>query len=125
MNWMKSPEALVKTFDEALPDDSRVQRRKMFGYPAAFVNGNMFAGLHQADILLRLDEARRTELASGHGARPFEPMPGRAMKEYVLAPPAFHEDIELLSHWLQAALDYVAALPTKEPRRRKPGTKRA
>ncbi len=120
MDWTKSPEALVDTFDEALPDDPRVQRRKMFGYPAAFVNGNMFASLHQADIVLRLDEARRSELTTRYGARPFEPMQGRPMKEYVVAPPALHEDHQLLARWLRSALDYTAALPAKEPRARKP-----
>jgi hypothetical protein len=45
MVWQKSPAALIARFDELLPKDPRVARRKMFGYPAAFVNGRMFAGL--------------------------------------------------------------------------------
>jgi TfoX/Sxy family transcriptional regulator of competence genes len=31
----------------ALPE---IQQRKMFGYPAAFVNGHMFAGVFQASV---------------------------------------------------------------------------
>ncbi len=43
--WEKSPQALVQLFDRVLPESPNVERRKMFGYPCAFVNGNMFAGL--------------------------------------------------------------------------------
>jgi TfoX/Sxy family transcriptional regulator of competence genes len=53
----------------------------MFGYPAVFVNGNLFAGLHQENFILRLSEAHRTALCSQHGAQLFEPMPGRRMRE--------------------------------------------
>jgi len=39
----------------------------MFGYPAAFVHGHMFAGLHEDRVVLRLDEAGIAE-AKQHGA---------------------------------------------------------
>ncbi len=45
--WKKSSPALIAYFDKALPDDPRVERRQMFGYPCAFVNGQLFTGLHQ------------------------------------------------------------------------------
>jgi hypothetical protein len=44
MSWRKSPDALVEKFSQIVPPDPRVERRKMFGYPAAFVGGNMFIG---------------------------------------------------------------------------------
>ena len=34
MAWEKAPRALVELFAESLPDDPRIERRKMFGYPA-------------------------------------------------------------------------------------------
>jgi hypothetical protein len=42
--WKKSPPALVERFEAIVPALSGAERRKMFGYPAAFVGGNMFAG---------------------------------------------------------------------------------
>ena len=39
MAWRKSPQHMIDLFDEAVPKDSRIERRKMFGYPAAFLNG--------------------------------------------------------------------------------------
>jgi hypothetical protein len=52
MKWRESPPELVETFDTVLPPPA--ERRLMFGYPAAFVNGNMFMGLWQEHLVLRL-----------------------------------------------------------------------
>jgi TfoX/Sxy family transcriptional regulator of competence genes len=110
----------MEAFDAALPDDSLVQRRKMFGYPCAFVSGNMFAGVHQANIVVRLPEARRGELIAA-GAQQFEPMPGRPMREYVVVPDETVADATTLSSWLEEAFRFGASLPVKEakPRRTK------
>ncbi len=34
----------------------------MFGCPAYFANGNMFAGVHQSSLMLRLPEDERAEV---------------------------------------------------------------
>ena len=39
MDWPKSPESLIQTFAEALPEAPTVERRKMFGFPAALAVG--------------------------------------------------------------------------------------
>lgn len=74
--WTKSPAELINRFHAALPKDPAVEPRKMFGFDCAFVNGNMFTGLHQADWMLRLPEADREALLAVPGARPFEPVQG-------------------------------------------------
>ena len=113
MAWRKSPPELERAFDGALPHGDRVERRKMFGYPAALVNGNMFAGLHQDDVLVRLPEAERKALLAS-GGRNFEPMPGRVMKNYLLLPEA--SDDRTLSLWLRKAFDHTRQLPAKGTR---------
>jgi TfoX/Sxy family transcriptional regulator of competence genes len=90
----------------------------MFGYPAAFVNGNMFAGVHQTNVVVRLSEQGRAEAIAG-GARQFEPMPGRPMREYVVIPPSQLDDRAQLSQWLDQAFRFAAAMPVKEPQPRK------
>src|SRR5437016_8744295 len=77
-----APDALVRRFNDAIAPLDSVQSRKM---SAAFRNGNMFAGLFQDSMILRLGEADRLAL-SKRGGRPFEPMPGRPMREYVVVP---------------------------------------
>lgn len=88
----------------------------MFGYPCAFVGGNMFAGLHEHRTVVRLgaDEAAR-RVAAG-AAVPFEPM-GRVMREYVVVPADTALDARALARWIQQAFRYVASLPPKAPRR--------
>jgi TfoX/Sxy family transcriptional regulator of competence genes len=113
MKWQKSPPELERTFADAFPDDPRAERKKMFGYPAGFVNGNMFGGLCQADIVLRLGDADREQLAREHGAEPFEPM-GRPMKGYVIVPKRIAGDAGQLRSWVERAFTYAALLPPKE-----------
>lgn len=122
MAWRKSPPALIAAFDGALPDDPHVERRKMFGYPAAFAHGHLFTGLHQENLMVRLGEAQRAALVK-NGGRPFEPMPGRAMREYVVVPDTIVEDKRALAMWLKRGLAYVGTLPPKTARRKTPSRK--
>jgi TfoX/Sxy family transcriptional regulator of competence genes len=117
MAWSKSSPELLRAFDAALPQRALVERRKMFGYPAAFVNGNMFAGLHQDDVLVRLPEAERQALLAS-GGRYFEPMPGRVVRNYLLLPEA--SDGAMLALWLRKAFDHTSQLPAKSRRSIKP-----
>jgi hypothetical protein len=112
MKWRKPSEELTRTFAEVTPGPPATPR-KMFGFPAAFINGNMFMGLHQEDMVLRLPDDARTELLRTNGARTFEPMPGRPMREYVVVPPALLKDRTKLSAWARRALDYCSLLPPK------------
>jgi TfoX/Sxy family transcriptional regulator of competence genes len=126
MKWKKSPESLVALFGEVLPDDASVERRSMFGYPCAFVHGQMFCGLHQEDLVLRLPPAERAKFLEQPGAEPFVPMPGRPMTEYVVAPPALLESRARLGKWLEKSLAYASKLPPKtRPKRAKAAAARA
>jgi len=113
MAWTKSPQSLIDLFSESLPDDARIERRKMFGYPAAFVNGNMFAGLFQDQMFARLSPADRAALEAIHGPLPFEPMPGRPMKDYTRTPDEVMADEATAADLLAKALAWSMALPAK------------
>lgn len=113
MAWTKSPQSLVDLFGAVLPDDPRVERRKMFGFPAAFVNGNMFAGLFQDQIFARLAPDERAGLEAAHGPLPFEPMAGRPMKDYTRLPDDVLEDELDTAALMARALRWSAALPPK------------
>jgi TfoX/Sxy family transcriptional regulator of competence genes len=108
MAWRKAPPQLVSLFDSAIPRDPRVERRLMFGYPAAFADGKLFAGLHQESFILKLPAGDRTLLQATHDAPLFEPMPGRRMREYVVLPEVLLSDRGALDHWVSRSLAYVA-----------------
>ena len=113
MDWTKSPPELVALFDEVCPTAPGVERRKMFGYPAAFTNGNMFAGLHASNVVLRLPEEPLREFMAA-GGPPFEPMAGRPMKGYAVAPESLLTDKPALAGWLERSFHEIAKLPPKE-----------
>jgi TfoX/Sxy family transcriptional regulator of competence genes len=114
MEWEKSPPELVELFNATLPDDPAVQRRQMFGYPGAFVNGNMFAGTHKSQLIVRLAKDDYDELLAIPGAGPFEPMPGRRMGGYAAVPESMLGDDRLLRSWLQRAFTNASAMPAKQ-----------
>jgi TfoX/Sxy family transcriptional regulator of competence genes len=119
MAWKKSSQGLIDRFDAVFPAPP-AERRMMFGYPAGFVNGNMFMGLYQESLVLRLDDKARKELLDG-GAKQFEPMKGRPMKEYVVAPAALITDDKGLERRIAQALAFASSLPpkAKKPVKRK------
>ncbi len=85
----------------------------MFGFDCAFTrSGQMFTGLHEERMIVRLPEKGRLELMQ-KGGRPFEPMPGRTMKEYVVLPASLLADASSLRSWVLRALEYAASLPAK------------
>jgi hypothetical protein len=106
---------LVRRFASALAAAPGAESRKMFGYPAAFRHGNLFASLFQHSMILRLSPEDRTNLAARAGATAFEPMPGRPMREYVVVPPAIVESVGEVQRWLAKAYDYAGSLPPKPP----------
>ncbi|HLW49193.1 MAG TPA: TfoX/Sxy family protein [bacterium] len=124
MKWRKSPEALVRKFDTIVPDDPHIERRKMFGYPAAFAGGNLFTGLYQDFLILRLSGDDRAAFLRLQGASLFEPMPGRPMREYATVPAAVLGQDAALAGWIRKSLQYAGSLPAKGARTKAPGRRR-
>ena len=117
MKWKPASDAWMSAFDQATADVPAVQRRKMFGYPAAFVNGKMAAGLHEVGLVLRLSaEDQKALLAKG--GRPFEPMPGRVMGGFIVAPAAMADRPAELKRWLQRSYEYAGSLPAKKKKKK-------
>lgn len=109
----KSPPELVERFQDVLSTRPTASLRKMFGYPAAFVNGNLATGLHQANWFVRLSESDAAEL-SGAGGGSFEPMPGRPMRGYVVLPVTDAADPVAAGTWVDRAIAHAATLPPKK-----------
>ena len=115
--WEKPTEELIEKFYASLPADSRVERRKMFGLPCAFVNGNMAVGMFAQLIMVRLNEKEREEWIK-KGAKQFEPMPGRPMKEYIELPVGTVNNPEALKEVVQQSFNYVLKLKPKEKKKK-------
>jgi TfoX/Sxy family transcriptional regulator of competence genes len=128
MKWRKSSQGLVDLFESVTPGPPAVQR-KMFGYPAGFVNGNMFMGLFQESMILRLPKGPREEFLNIHNAKIIEPMANRPMREYAGGPQPVLRDKKELTAWVARAFEYGASLkpksPTAKPKKRLSKPKRS
>jgi TfoX/Sxy family transcriptional regulator of competence genes len=114
MSLPKPDEESRAFFDSLIPDDPRVQSRPMFGNRAAFVNGNMFLSLFGSKVAVRLSEEDRSALLKEPGTEVFEPMPGRAMKEYVVLPEAWRERRKKADEWAGRSFEWASRLPAKK-----------
>ncbi len=111
--WEPAPREAVAAFEEATSGLAGAEPKKMFGYSCVFAKGSRFAGLHEAGMVLRLPEEQRAEFLRLRGAQPFEPMPGRVMREYVVVPKILLHAPEKLRTWVERSLGYVSSLPVK------------
>ncbi len=109
----KSSAALVARFDEVAARHPAGERRKMFGYPALFVGGNLATGLFAESWMVRLAPDDLETLLALPGAAPFTPMPGRTMTGYATLPPDVVGDDAALDPWVERALAFAASLPAK------------
>ena len=109
----KSPPELVARFEDVAGRHPEAQRRKMFGYPALFIGGNLATGLFADTWMIRLGEADLEAALALPGWVPFTPMEGRTMRGYATLPPDVVADDAALDGWLERCFAYVRTLPAK------------
>jgi TfoX/Sxy family transcriptional regulator of competence genes len=112
-SFSKSPPELVERFGEVMQRYPEAVQRKMFGYPAAFVGGNMATSLFHDRWVVRLAEGE-IEAATAAGAGPFEPMAGKPMKGFVVIPIDDVADDARLTQWVERGLARARSMPPKK-----------
>ncbi|TAN34546.1 TfoX family protein [bacterium] len=114
----KPSEPAKAAFSRLVPGEPAVTLRPMFGNMAAFVNGNMFAGLFGEDLFVRLPDDESAQVRK-QGGRDFEPMAGHAMRGYVTVPGTWRSKPEAATAWIKRSLELTRKLPAKVPAARK------
>ncbi len=114
--WKPAPPEAVEAYETSTSGLPGTEPKKMFGYSCIFAKGRMFAGLHEAGMVLRLPEEQRVEFLRLKGAKRFEPMAGRVMREYVLVPRLLLNAPHQLRAWVENSLAFVLSLPAKPKR---------
>lgn len=112
--WQKSSPKLVDAFYEAMKSFPEADLRKMFGYPCAFVNGNMMVGLHEENLAVRLNPQDRELAFKNNEGEIFAPMKGRVMREYVALNQDIIFDTKKLKKYIKKGVAFVATLPPKK-----------
>ncbi len=111
--FTKAPEELVNSFTALLKDYKEIELRKMFGYPAGFISGQMCISLFQSNMIIRLKQSDRAQFIETYKTKLFEPMPNRPMKEYVVVPTDLIDKKQELKKWINKSIEYVGTLPAK------------
>lgn len=113
MDWEKADRNLGE-FLGTLVTGYACKKKMMFGADVFFVNDTMWTGVKGKIVFLRLSEADRATIqAENDEIRPFEPAPGRFMKEYVAIPESKLADSAFAHKWLDSSYSYVKGLPPK------------
>lgn len=92
---------------EALADEFEARgarRSQMFGMPVIKAGDKVFAGTYGDAMTFKLAPEDLAAARRLKGVEPFEPMPGRAMKEWVLVPLAH---ARLWAKLAEQAFDYL------------------
>ncbi len=114
MKWVKAPEELKGVLAAGM-EGIDCEKRLMFGYPAYFINSNMFSGLFQASVFIRLSPDQLASLKKRHPSiAALEPMPGRPMKDYFVIPEVLYKDLQSFGKVAAEAAEYAKTLPAKK-----------
>ena len=124
MPWEKSSADLVNLFQQIAPTGPNIVHKKMFGYPAAFINGYLFTALFRQSLIFRLSPSDRAAFLDQSGTADFEPMPGRKMTGFAVLRDPFSAGEDEIDNWMRCALEFASHLPPKKKLPPKAGKKR-
>ena len=81
--FMKATSGAMELFAE-LSAGMDGERKPMFGCPCLFLHGNMVSGTYADRVFFRLvRDGQAAVMESRPDVRPFEPMAGRSMRDYL------------------------------------------
>lgn len=106
-----SPAWLLETFDELVPDGA--SKKNMFGHPAMWVGGNMFAMLVDIELGIRLGDEKKQEMLKQNGARVFEPRGKCNFLGMVRIPKTKLKNKAFLRKWIELSFGHASSLPPK------------
>ncbi len=113
MHFQKPQGNEQQLIDMFLPDDPNVVQKKMFGYPAAFVNGKMFMGTFGGQLVLKLAPDDFENFVKNLNGQQFVPVSNRPMTGFALVPEELIDNEPIMHEWVQKSLHFVENLPLK------------
>ena len=109
---MAFSEPLAARIRDILAGKKGVEEKKMFGGVGFLLKGNLLVGVWKESLIVRLGADDGEEALREPHVKVFD-ITGRPMKGWILVEPGGVEDDEQLSAWVQRALKFVGALPSK------------
>jgi TfoX/Sxy family transcriptional regulator of competence genes len=113
---MAYDDAFAARVRDAVAGRGELSERKMFGGLCFMLNGNMFAGVSDRGLMLRVGAERYDALLARPGARLMD-FTGRPMVGFLYVDRSACDSEAGLAGWLDEALGYVETLPGKDATR--------
>jgi TfoX/Sxy family transcriptional regulator of competence genes len=107
---MAYDETLAARVRSLLAGTDYVVEKKMFGGLAFLVRGNMSLGIHESELIVRIDAAQTVEALKRPGTRIFD-LSGRPMKGWLLVSSKAVVEKKSLSQWVDRAVAFAISLP--------------
>lgn len=98
-------EKLAGRVRTALADQQAVEEKKMMGGLTFMVNGKMCVGVHEEELMVRLDPDVYENALKRDGCREMD-FTGKPMKGFVFVSPKGASNKEYLDYWISLALDF-------------------
>ncbi|MDP6358082.1 MAG: TfoX/Sxy family protein [Planctomycetota bacterium] len=105
-------ERLAESIRSVLHQKKGITERKMFGGIAFMLNGNMFCGIVDDKLMLRLGNAGVEEALEQPHTRPMD-FTGRVMKSMLYVDPEVIVSDADVESWVVKAVDFAATFPPK------------
>ncbi len=102
-----------EALDAILGEISGVKSGMMFGLPAYYVDGKLFACVYGDGVGVKLPESLAEQLLKEDNVVPFQPMGRPRMKEWIQLNRAISSDYEKDRETFVASVSYVSSLGKK------------
>ena len=117
MAYSEAQAARVRGMLEGHPG---ITEKEMFGGIAFLLGGNMAVGVHDEDLIVRVDPAQTDALLREPGAKPFTLSGRGGSPGWLLVAPPGYRDKASLRTWIDRGVAYASSLPKKAASKRKP-----
>ena len=107
-----------EVLDSFLLENPKVTPGKMFGYPAYYVGGKLFASFYEDGVCVKVPESLTNELLEREYIEPFQPM-GRKMREWVQINRHNSEDYLKDKDLFDASIKFVSKVSKNNTKKRK------
>jgi hypothetical protein len=106
---MAYDEKLAERIRRAIGPRDDVREQKMFGGIAFLLDGKMFCGIVNDDLMVRVGPDRYAEALTEDHTRPMD-FTGRPMHGYVFVGPGGSRTVKAIEKWVERAAAFVATL---------------
>lgn len=120
---MAYDEKMAERIAALLRGEQGISHKEMFGGIAFLVDGKMFAGLANENLMVRVGKERHVELSKKPGAKPMD-FTGRPMKGYLYVAPSALKTEKALAEWVELSLAHTRTLE-KKPAKKKATRRKA